>query len=76
VLVAIYLPVMGFSPDGRPGGSFCDGRADQAFVRSLRKTLRSDIELHIMATHINDSRMMRSMAARLALFMQGQAKSL
>ena len=65
--VKVVIPMRGFSIPGCPGGMFDNPSGVAGFALSLRKDLRSDIEVVEMDAHINDS----SFAKKVAdLFMQ------
>lgn len=52
--VAVVVPRGGYSFYNRPGLIFFDPEADQAFVETLKKTLRNDIPVWELEGHIND----------------------
>jgi uncharacterized protein (UPF0261 family) len=54
--IALAIPTEGLSIPNFPGGVFWDPGADQAFVRSMRNDLRSDITIHDFEHHVNDPR--------------------
>ncbi|UCF91441.1 MAG: Tm-1-like ATP-binding domain-containing protein [Desulfobacterales bacterium] len=52
--VKILIPLKGFSEPNAEGKPFYDPEADQAFLGTLEKHLREDIELVKVDAHIND----------------------
>lgn len=53
--VAIAFPLKGTSIPNHPEGIFFDPDLDQAFLQSLKRHLRSDIEVVEVDAHINDA---------------------
>lgn len=52
--VAVLIPMGGFSEVDAPGKPFWWPEADQAFVDSLKKNIRTDIPVIIMDNNVND----------------------
>jgi uncharacterized protein (UPF0261 family) len=52
--VEVIVPIGGWSFYSRDGLHFRDLDADQAFVDTLRRTLRPDIPVHVVNMHVND----------------------
>jgi uncharacterized protein (UPF0261 family) len=52
--VVIAIPSEGLSIPNVPNGEFWDPAADEAFVESLRTSLRPEISIHTFARHVND----------------------
>lgn len=52
--VAVIFPLQGLSQLSVPGAPFHDPEADAALLAGLKSTLRDDIPIHELDTHIND----------------------
>jgi uncharacterized protein (UPF0261 family) len=52
--VTVFIPMKGFSEVDAPGQPFWWPEADQAFVNSLQRRIRSDIPVILMDHNIND----------------------
>jgi uncharacterized protein (UPF0261 family) len=63
--VVVYVPMKGFSEVDAPEQPFWWPEADQAFVDSLRKHLRKDIEVNILDLNVNDPEFSGAVANRL-----------
>lgn len=63
--VAVYVPMKGFSEVDAPGQPFWWPEADQAFLQSLQKNLRKDIEVHVLDMNVNDPEFSSAVANRL-----------
>ncbi len=63
--VAFYVPMQGFSEVDAPGQPFWWPEADQAFLESLQKHLRPDIEVCVMDLNVNDPAFSGAVANRL-----------
>jgi uncharacterized protein (UPF0261 family) len=55
----------GFSEVDAPGQPFWWPEADQAFLESLQKNLRKDIEVHVLDMNVNDPEFSGAVANRL-----------
>jgi uncharacterized protein (UPF0261 family) len=60
--VRVLIPAGGFSALDIRGGPFWEPAADEAFIAGLRKELRDDIPVEILAHHINDEAFARAAA--------------
>jgi uncharacterized protein (UPF0261 family) len=68
--VALFVPLLGFSPLSVPGAEFHDAAADAALVEGLRELIDpARVELHEVESDINDPDLARAMANRLAELM-------
>jgi len=63
--VVVYIPMKGFSEVDAPEQPFWWPEADQAFVDSLKKNLRKDIEVNILDHNVNDPEFSGAVANRL-----------
>jgi uncharacterized protein (UPF0261 family) len=63
--VAVYVPMKGFSEVDAPGQPFWWPEADQAFLESLQKHLRRDIEVCVLEMNVNDPEFSSAVANRL-----------
>jgi uncharacterized protein (UPF0261 family) len=61
--VIVLMPTGGLSIPNVPGGAFYDPDADAAFLAALRDGLRPDIQLRLVAAHVNDPAFGRAAAA-------------
>jgi uncharacterized protein (UPF0261 family) len=70
--VALFVPLLGFSPLSVPGAEFRDAEADVALVVGLRELIDpARVELHELDCDINDPRLAVAMAERLHELMAG-----
>jgi uncharacterized protein (UPF0261 family) len=63
--VTVLIPLLGFSSLDAPGNPFENSEADEAFIRTLRSSLRSDIVMKELPYHINDEPFARAAAEEL-----------
>jgi len=63
--VAVFVPMQGFSEVDAPGQPFWWPEADHAFLDSLKKNLRKDIELKVFDMNVNDPDFSGAVANRL-----------
>lgn len=71
--VAVFLPLGGVSLYAKPGGPFHDPEADSRCIEACRAGLRSGIEVHEMATDVNDPEFARACARKLLQLMESPA---
>ncbi|MEM2293414.1 MAG: Tm-1-like ATP-binding domain-containing protein [Nitrososphaerota archaeon] len=70
--VAVFLPLKGVSMLDAPGEEFWDPKADAALYESLKKNLKSTIEVYEMDCNINDPEFARAMAEKLLDFLKNK----
>ena len=64
--VALFVPLLGFSPLSVPGAEFQDAAADAALVEGLRELIDpARVEVHELECDINDPELAVAMAERL-----------
>ena len=63
--VTVYVPLQGISVISAPGQPFHSPQADQAFLRTLKSHLRSDISVVEVDANINDPEFANSAAEAL-----------
>jgi uncharacterized protein (UPF0261 family) len=62
---ALYIPLDGVSMIAVDGQPFHDADADAALLRGLHETLDGNVEVHEVATDVNDPAFADAMAERL-----------
>jgi uncharacterized protein (UPF0261 family) len=50
----VCIPTRGFSVPGAEGGPFWDPGADDIFCKTVEEELNDEVDLHLVAAHIND----------------------
>lgn len=70
--VTVFIPMGGFSSYDRPGSSFHDPKAADAFATGLGKALasRPDIRVETLDLHVNDPAFVRRACERMRDYMQ------
>jgi uncharacterized protein (UPF0261 family) len=71
---AVLIPLRGWSIYGAPGGPLYDGQGNRTLLRTLRESLRGDIEFRPIDAHINDAPFVDACVNQLITYMGKESK--